>query len=114
MLLFGLPYINDIVYKFFLYALYGKIITEEKLRYQRIENEEFSFKIMTYKDKDYQKIITYFLKSEIEQAVGRARLLRTDSTVFLYSGFPAEQAEIVNNFGFNNEDEEIEKKNLEN
>ena len=110
----GLPYINDIVYKFFLYRLYGEIITEEKPRYRRIENDMYSFKITTYSNKNYQKIINYFLQSEIEQAVGRARLLRNDCTVHLFSGFPAEQAEIIQDISTivdsNNEDE-IEEKN---
>lgn len=106
----GLPYLNDIVYKFFLYALYGEIIHEDMPRYRRIENKDYSFKICTYENENYQKIITYFLKSEIEQAVGRARLLRFDSTVYLYSGFPAEQAEFINSFEtqIENEKEEIE------
>ena len=110
----GLPYVNDIVYKFFLYRLYGEIITEEKPRYRRIENDMYSFKITTYSNKNYQKIINYFLKSEIEQAVGRARLLRNDCTVHLFSGFPAEQAEMIQdiNIKVNNDDEEeIEAKN---
>ena len=106
----GLPYVNDIVYKFFLYRLYGEIITEEKPRYRRIENDMYSFKITTYSNKNYQKIINYFLKSEIEQAVGRARLLRNDCTVHLFSGFPAEQAEMIQdiNIKVNNDDEEAE------
>lgn len=106
---------NDIVYKFFLYALYEETISEEKPHYKRIESSNYSFKIMTYNNKNYQKIVTYFLKSEIEQAVGRARLLRFDNTVYLYSGFPAEQAEIINNFDVDTSDneEEIEIKNLE-
>lgn len=110
----GLPYLNDIVYKFFLYAIYGEFITEEKPHYQRIENSNFSFKIMTYNNENYRKIITYFLKSEIEQAVGRARLLRFDCNVYLYSGFPAEQAELVNTFDLDiDNEEETEIKNLE-
>lgn len=112
----GLPYVNDIVYKFFLYRLYGEIITEEKPKYMRIENEIYSFKITTYSNKNYQKIVNYFLQSEIEQAVGRARLLRNDCTVHLFSGFPAEQAEMIKDIDVTVNDEnedEIEAKNNE-
>lgn len=110
----GLPYLNDIVYKFFLYSLYDEIIDEEKPKYRRIENDTYSFKITTYANKNYQKIINYFIRSEIEQAVGRARLLKYDCTVFLYSGFPAEQAEISKNFDVKIENEDkIEVENAE-
>ncbi len=110
----GLPYINDIVYKFFLYRLYGEVITEERPKYRRIENDMYSFKITTYSNKNYQKIINYFLQSEIEQAVGRARLLRNDCTVHLFSGFPAEQAEMIQDISTivdSNNQDEIEEKN---
>lgn len=112
----GMPYLNDIVYKFFLYSLYGEIITEDRPHYQRIENDEYSFKITTYSNEHYQKIITYFLQSEIEQAVGRARLLRYNCTVHLFSGFPAEQAEFVKDLEIDvtsKNEEELESKNSE-
>ena len=74
----------------------------------------YSFKITTYSNKNYQKIINYFLQSEIEQAVGRARLLRNDCTVHLFSGFPAEQAEMIQDISTivdSNNQDEIEEKN---
>ena len=36
----------------------------------------------------------YMIESELEQAVGRARLLRCDCTVNLFSDFPLKQAEL--------------------
>lgn len=112
----GLPYINDIVYKFFLYKLYGEVVAEEKPRYRRIKNDMYSFKITTYSNKHYQKIINYFLQSEVEQSVGRARLLRYDCTVHLFCGFPAEQSKIVKDINIelaNYNEDEIEDKNCE-
>ena len=38
-------------------------------------------------------IQTWLISSQLEQAVGRARLLREDCTVMVYAGFPVEQAE---------------------
>ena len=37
--------------------------------------------------------MTWMISSQLEQAVGRARLLREDCTVIVYAGFPVEQAE---------------------
>ena len=38
---------------------------------------------------------TWLLSSQLEQAVGRARLLREDCRVFVYAGFPVEQAKYI-------------------
>lgn len=43
----------------------------------------------------------YFLKKELEQCIGRARLLRYDCTVRLFSNFPCEQAELIQGDYFN-------------
>ena len=36
----------------------------------------------------------YSIESELEQCIGRARMLRRDCTIWLFSAFPCEQAEI--------------------
>jgi len=38
---------------------------------------------------------TWLLSSQLEQAVGRARLLRENCRVFVYAGFPVEQAKYI-------------------
>ncbi len=50
---------------------------------------------MTYADEILRAIQFYMIESELEQAVGRARLLRCDCTVNLFSDFPLRQAEIM-------------------
>ncbi len=81
-----------------MYAVYGIVYNPlEKSRFRRIENVNYSFKLNTQQEEHYQKIQKYLIGSELEQAVGRARLLRYDCTVYLYSGFPVEQANIVYN-----------------
>ena len=81
-----------------MYAIYDIVYNSlEKSRFRRIENDNYSFKLNTMEDEHYQKIQKYLIGSELEQAVGRARLLRYDCTVYLYSGFPVEQANIVYN-----------------
>ena len=37
-------------------------------------------------------------ESELEQAVGRARLLWHDCTVYLFSNFPVQQAQIIDGY----------------
>ena len=54
----------------------------------------YDFVIMTYKQELLQKVQLYSIESELEQCIGRARLLRQDCTVYLFSAFPCEQAEI--------------------
>lgn len=48
--------------------------------------------MMAYKNISLQRIQFYLISSELEQAVGRSRLLRTDSSVYLFSNFPCNQA----------------------
>lgn len=50
---------------------------------------------MTYEDEFLRDIQFYMIESELEQAVGRARLLRCDCTVNLFSDFPLRQAELM-------------------
>ena len=48
----------------------------------------------TYKNVLLRKIQMYMISSELEQCIGRARLLRKDNTVYVFSDFPVEQAMI--------------------
>ena len=59
------------------------------------EHNGYSFPIMTFQDSDMRNLQFYFLESELEQAVGRARLLRRPCKVYLFSNFPCRQAEII-------------------
>lgn len=63
-------------------------------RPRRVEYKNRSFLITTYAEPLLQEIQLYAIESEMEQCVGRARLLREDCTVYLFSAFPCEQAEI--------------------
>lgn len=94
----GLPHYNELQYRFYMYAIYGIVYNYiENSRFRRIEYNNYSFKLNTQDNEQYQNIQTYLIGSELEQAVGRARLLRYDCTVYLYSGFPVEQTNIVYN-----------------
>jgi hypothetical protein len=49
----------------------------------------------TFKSDVVKTIQIWLIESLLEQAVGRARLLRYDCTVKVFAGFPVEQAEFV-------------------
>lgn len=89
----GLPNLNEIVYC--LYAMRaGSELKRSKMYPHRIEYNNRNFYLNSYQDKILQKIQTWILSSQLEQAVGRARLLRENCIVTVYSGFPVEQAEL--------------------
>ena len=91
----GLPNKPD-----FVYCLYGMragldIRKSPNMTVHRIEHGGYSFSLNTFKDETLQMIQTWILSSQLEQAVGRARLLRNNCTVTVYAGFPVEQAVFV-------------------
>ena len=80
-----------------LYKMVGKYLdydTSKKLCRQRVENSNYSFKLMTFSDAEMRNLQMYILEAELEQAVGRTRLLRYNATVWVFSNFPLRQAEI--------------------
>lgn len=80
-----------------LYKMVGKYLdydTSKKLCRQRVENSNYSFKLMTFSDAEMRNLQMYILEAELEQAVGRARLLRYDAVVWVFSNFPLKQAEL--------------------
>lgn len=69
--------------------------TSKKMFRQRVENSSYSFILMTFKDIEMRNLQMFFLESELEQAVGRARLLRYGCNVWVFSNFPLKQAQII-------------------
>ena len=65
------------------------------MKYQEVEYNGFKFWFNTYDNKFLRQIQLWFINTELEQAVGRARLLRNDCTVYLYSNLPMRQAEFI-------------------
>ena len=63
-------------------------------RMRRISHNGCSFVFVTYEEEQLREIQMYAIESELEQCVGRARLLRNNCTVYLFSSFPCQQAEI--------------------
>ena len=82
----------------FVYHLIGAYLgydAEDTLCLRMTENDTYSFKFMTFKDDKMRNLQFYFIESELEQAIGRARLLRYDCRVYLFSNYPCRQADII-------------------
>lgn len=82
----------------FMYWLIGRYLGYEqkgRMSVTRVEHNGYSFPIMTFKDPDMRNLQFHLIESELEQAIGRARLLRYPCTVYLFSNFPCRQAEII-------------------
>jgi hypothetical protein len=92
----GLPNLHESVYC--LYAMRAGSTADRAFMYpHRIRYNNSTFTLNTYKDEILRMIQCWILSSQLEQAVGRARLLREDCTVYVYAGFPVEQAEYIDN-----------------
>lgn len=90
----GLPNLDETVYC--LYGMRAGVEIKKAAMYpQRIVYRDKSFYLNTYKNQVLQMIQTWLISSQLEQAVGRARLLREDCTVTVFAGFPVEQAEYI-------------------
>lgn len=63
-------------------------------KFRRVNYKGSSFLITTYKEPLLQEVQLYSIESELEQCVGRARLLREDCTVYVFSSFLCEQADL--------------------
>lgn len=91
-IIIGTPHNNEMVYK-----LIGKHLgldVDEALHRRRIEYNGYSFNFTTYRNPALREIQLYYISSELEQAIGRARLLRKSCAVYLFSDFPCDQAEL--------------------
>lgn len=91
----GTPYKVEEGYKLIACYLGSEVNSkeDEHPRLRRVDYKNTNFVIVTYKEPLLREIQLYALESELEQCVGRARLLRNDCTAYVLSTFPCEQAE---------------------
>ena len=68
---------------------------QETWKYKKIKYRGYEFYLNTFSDYRLRTIQLWMIASHLEQAVGRARLLRHDCTVTVFARFPIDQAEIV-------------------
>jgi hypothetical protein len=92
-LVIGTPHHAEFVYKLFAFSLGLAFDDEAEMKRDRIVTHNgYKFPFTTYDDEELRAIHFWMLESELEQAVGRARLLRRPCTVNLFSNFPLCQA----------------------
>lgn len=91
----GTPHIDERVYFLLAAAIKEDIVIEQGIDYTNVRRNGFEFYFNTYNhgsvtktDNLLQEIQFYLIESELIQAVGRARILRTDATVHLFSNCP--------------------------
>ena len=89
----GTPHQPEWIYKLFAYTFdFDFDINARLIPNMPVEHNGWRFPFTTYDDPVLRNIQFYMIESELEQAVGRARLLRCDCTVNLFSNFPLKQA----------------------
>lgn len=96
-LIIGTYHLPEYVYKLACCSINGmkkNKLHKQILRRRRIEFNGYSFPFLTYDDNLLQLIQLYLISTELEQAIGRSRLLRTNSTIYLFSNFPCPQAKL--------------------
>ena len=85
----GTPHRNNIEY-----FLIAKVLgidfnsIDAKAEYLKIEYKGFKFMFNCFENEELRNIQLALIESDLVQAVGRARTLRTDAKVELYSNFP--------------------------
>lgn len=96
LVIIGTPYTVEDRYKLVAHYLGVDVNWKADFRphRKRIEYNGYDFLHTTYENGLLREIQVYSIGSELEQAVGRARLLREKCTVILFSSFPCEQAHI--------------------
>ena len=91
----GTPHQTDWIYKLFAYAHGFDVDLGTKLKHHTpVVHNGFRFRFTTYDDALLRAIQFYIIESDLEQAVGRPRLLREKCTVNLLSNFPLRQAQM--------------------
>lgn len=99
-LVVGTPYHADFLYKLIAFTLGYDFDEDEEMTPQIIYRNGYRVRINTYKNENLRKVHLWMMDSELDQAAGRARLLRHDCTVHLFSRYPMKQAEIVKGFDY--------------
>ena len=90
----GLPNVDEKVYK--LYGMMTGVDPEEHhMSYMKTRYNGYEFWMNTFKDYRLRTIQMWMIESLLEQAVGRARLLRYDCTVNVFARFPIDQANFI-------------------
>jgi hypothetical protein len=90
----GTPHQPEFLYKLFAHTIGLIFDKNEGMNYRLVKDGGFAFNFMTYNESSPLRTIQFWMiRSELEQAIGRARLLHFDCMVNVFSNFPVQQAE---------------------
>lgn len=103
LIVLGTPHFNVSTYKLIAALITNNININYEMEYTRLTRSGYEFSFFTFKDYgDYnivnilREIQFYLIESELIQAVGRARILREDANVHLFSNCPIPGSIIYN------------------
>ena len=99
-LVIGTPYHADFIYKLAAFTMGLDFDEDAEMERQLVTHNGYRFWFTTYKDENLRAVQFWMIESELEQAVGRARLLRNPCEVNLFSNFPLSQAEMIEDFDY--------------
>lgn len=99
-LVVGTPYHAEFIYKLAAWSMGLEFDEGEKMTPQEVVHNGYRFRFNTFKDEGLRAIHFWMIESELEQAVGRARLLRNVCTVHLFSNFPLNQSRMIMDFDY--------------
>lgn len=89
----GTPHVDERVYRLLATIIAGKVEEHEKISYINAKRNGFEFYFNTYEECSLlREIQFYYIESELVQAIGRARVLRTNATVHVFSNYPVRGA----------------------
>lgn len=92
----GTPHSKPLFYKLLACELgYIKKNVSYTLNCRRVVRNGYDFKIMSFADPDIQNLQLFLIETDLEQAIGRSRVLRKTCTVYVFSNYPCEQAELI-------------------
>lgn len=99
-LVVGTPYHAEFLYKLVAFSMGMEFDEDEKMTSQTVVHNGYKFRFTTFENENLRAVHLWMIESELEQAVGRARLLRNTCTVYLFSNFPLSQAEMIQGFDY--------------
>ena len=99
-LVVGTPYHAEFIYKLAAWSMGLEFDEDEKMTPQEVMHNGYRFRFTTFKDEGLRAIHLWMIESELEQAVGRARLLRNKCIAYVFSNFPLNQAKMIHNFDY--------------
>ena len=99
-LVIGTPYHAEFIYKLAAFSMGLEFEKKKKMQPQTISHNGYRFQFTTFQDEGLRKVHLWMIESELEQAVGRSRLLRNRCEVHLFSNFPLSQSKMVEDFDY--------------